>query len=519
MNHDGKDLEKRKDRDPQSKRKRKRVRLEQKIQYQSYVKALQLNDRILHPISYVRIIEPYPYTFSTFAKARWVGKSILDVYCSEFGSYPKIYYDAAIRQGRISVSGKQVDIDYIIKGNDVLSHVVHRHEPSVIVSGNEELINIVSETETLVVVDKPATIPVHPCGAYHQNSLLPILEPKFGKLHVIHRLDRLTSGLVLLAKTSSTAQKWGKVLMARESFSSIEKLYLARVRGRFPTQCPSELSHLQEPAPYGLRVKSVLKNLGESTENKENTLGYWITKCGTCNHCCTVDDVFTSSLTVDEWLKTNEGSSCIWLHLACPTRIESHKDGICEAGSFECLSESEYQKSVKSAHSSFGVVSYDESTDSTVLICRPHTGRTHQIRLHLQYLGHPIANDPCYGGDMWYGNEDGKHMGQEAALYLKSDSKLPVVDVSESITVADTPATEEEIEKLSHHSKTEDETMDDFYKRTCVWCARSGEKDQSMLELLVRSRGIWLHALKYRMADTDGTEIEFRTMLPPWVTH
>ena len=33
----------------------------------------------------VRIVRPYPYTFATFAKARWVGRTVLDVYCSEFG--------------------------------------------------------------------------------------------------------------------------------------------------------------------------------------------------------------------------------------------------------------------------------------------------------------------------------------------------------------------------------------------------------------------------------------------------
>ena len=37
----------------------------------------------------------------------------------------------------------------------------------------------------------------------------------------------------------------------------------------------------------------------------------------------------------------------------------------------------------------------------------PHTGRTHQIRVHLQYLGHPIINDPLYNSDVW-GPERGK---------------------------------------------------------------------------------------------------------------
>ncbi|KAJ1599077.1 hypothetical protein NDA14_001251 [Ustilago hordei] len=46
-------------------------------------------------------------------------------------------------------------------------------------------------------------------------------------------------------------------------------------------------------------------------------------------------------------------------------------------------------------------LSYDPSTYSSVVFCRPITGRTHQIRVHVQYLGHPICNDPIYGHNIW----------------------------------------------------------------------------------------------------------------------
>ncbi len=58
----------------------------------------------------------------------------------------------------------------------------------------------------------------------------------------------------------------------------------------------------------------------------------------------------------------------LWFHLACPTRIAKHKDGICEASSFNDLDDDQYIKSVKPAHSAFGVVSYDETTNSTLLV-------------------------------------------------------------------------------------------------------------------------------------------------------
>jgi hypothetical protein len=40
---------------------------------------------------------------------------------------------------------------------------------------------------------------------------------------------------------------------------------------------------------------------------------------------------------------------------------------------------------------------YDTGSNTALVLCRPHTGRTHQIRVHLQWLGAPIANDPNYG--------------------------------------------------------------------------------------------------------------------------
>lgn len=44
---------------------------------------------------------------------------------------------------------------------------------------------------------------------------------------------------------------------------------------------------------------------------------------------------------------------------------------------------------------------YDPETDTTAVYCRPITGRTHQIRIHAQWLGHPISNDPIYASPMW----------------------------------------------------------------------------------------------------------------------
>ena len=74
---------------PRSKRNRKRARATSPINFQTQILPLKLQDTTIQPLTHVRVVEPYRFSFATFAKARWIGRSVLDVYCSEFGSYPK----------------------------------------------------------------------------------------------------------------------------------------------------------------------------------------------------------------------------------------------------------------------------------------------------------------------------------------------------------------------------------------------------------------------------------------------
>lgn len=53
-------------------------------------------------------------------------------------------------------------------------------------------------------------------------------------------------------------------------------------------------------------------------------------------------------------------------------------------------------------------MSYDAERDQSVVHCKPQTGRTHQLRVHLQYLGYPIANDPLYSQEEIWGPGCGK---------------------------------------------------------------------------------------------------------------
>ena len=54
-------------------------------------------------------------------------------------------------------------------------------------------------------------------------------------------------------------------------------------------------------------------------------------------------------------------------------------------------------KEGKASHTDFIPLEYDEDLDTTLVACYPHTGRTHQIRVHLFHVKHPILGDPIYG--------------------------------------------------------------------------------------------------------------------------
>ena len=87
-----------------------------------------------------------------------------------------IYYSKAIEMGRITVNDQRVTQTYLVKDSDLIQHKLHQHEPKV--SGQN--IDIIYQDSETLVVNKPASIPVHPTGKYHYNSLCLILQKEYG---------------------------------------------------------------------------------------------------------------------------------------------------------------------------------------------------------------------------------------------------------------------------------------------------------------------------------------------------
>ncbi|CAD8210485.1 unnamed protein product [Paramecium octaurelia] len=245
--------------------------------------------------------------------------TLLDAMEKEFRAYNKEYYENAINEGKITVNGVRVSPEYKLEHGMQIEHATTRVEPPIL----DLPVDIVFEDDSFVVVSKPPSMIVHTGGGYHYNCLSAILHFEHGlkDLYVLHRLDRLTSGLLIFSKNRLLAQKFHDA----NSKLNVQKTYLARVQGNF------------------------------SEDIKEN----------------------------------NKPQYCV-----------SMKDAI-----FACCKEEDAQKlDAKSATTKFEKLWYDPISDSSLLECKPITGRTHQIRVHLADLGHPILNDIGYGGK-FIGNE------------------------------------------------------------------------------------------------------------------
>jgi 23S rRNA-/tRNA-specific pseudouridylate synthase len=177
-----------------------------------------------------RCVQPYMHTYTAFAKARWLGKRLFDMFCADFGSHDAAYFAAAIERGCITVRGRRVGKDYVIRHGDFIEHRLHRHEPRV----PGAPVRVLHVDDELVVACKPSGMPVHACGPYHHACMMSVLAHDsggvYGELAPVHRLDRLTSGLVILARTKAAATR----LCAAIKDSAVQKRYVARVTGVFP---------------------------------------------------------------------------------------------------------------------------------------------------------------------------------------------------------------------------------------------------------------------------------------------
>ena len=250
-------------------------------------------------------------TISTIAGPELEGVRLDHFLTERFTYQSRTGWQSIIREGRISVNGIRVRASRRLHAGDVITFDVQGiAEPEV-----DPTYSVVLDRPGFLVASKSGCLPVHPSGCYFRNTLLMLMKERYGELFVVNRLDRETSGLVVLAKDAETAGILSGLFASRQ----VEKTYLAAVFGAFPPGTVVKNGWLSSDPESPVRKKRRFTETDPGSEDTE--------PCST---------EFAR-------LKTN--------------------------GRFSLVE------------------------------CRPHTGRLHQIRATLFSCGFPLLGDKLYGPD------------------------------------------------------------------------------------------------------------------------
>lgn len=176
------------------------------------------------------------------------GSGRLDAFLSSLGlpgMHSRSAVEKLIERGLVTVDGKKVRKSMILCGSETICVTLPPPEPSHIVP-TEIAIDVVYEDEYLIAVNKPAGLTVHPAPGHKTDTLAngllarwPMLPDNGGRPGIVHRLDKDTSGLLLVAKTPAVLAALGGMFKNRE----VKKTYLAITAG-----CPDQIEgHIDLP--------------------------------------------------------------------------------------------------------------------------------------------------------------------------------------------------------------------------------------------------------------------------------
>lgn len=223
--------------------------------------------------------------------------------------------------GYIVVNGSPVKSNYRVKPGDVIQIMLTYPPREIQIIPEDIPLDVVYEDDSVVIVNKPAGLVVHPSYGHYTGTLinalafrykdLPIFNGGDARPGLVHRIDKNTSGLLVIAKNEQA-----KTNIAKQFFyHTSHRRYVALVWGNFEEN-----------------EGTIVGNIGRNLRNRQ------------------IMDVFP------------EGS--------------------------------EYGKHAVTHYRVLERLGY-----VTLVECRLETGRTHQIRAHMKHIGHPLFNDPEYGGN------------------------------------------------------------------------------------------------------------------------
>lgn len=221
--------------------------------------------------------QPYENQRPLNVPAAFDGQTVLDFLCGILGHVPRDEWRQVCRDGYIQKRNKSVQSheltsetrsvaspdDIVRAGERYVRILPFEREPDV-----NARIRILHEDQAILVIHKPAPLPMHPCGRFNRNTLSHILNELYHPQspRPAHRLDANTSGLVLFARTRHFARRLQQQF-ENPALGRVEKRYLARVVGhpsddRFNCRLPIS----QDPGELGSRQIDQEQGLPAHTE-------------------------------------------------------------------------------------------------------------------------------------------------------------------------------------------------------------------------------------------------------------
>ncbi|WP_028972919.1 RluA family pseudouridine synthase [Spirochaeta cellobiosiphila] len=154
------------------------------------------------------------------------GINLLDWLTNRFTYHSRTEWTSNIVHHRVKVNSQITHLDYVLNQNDVISY-----EPENLVEPEVNTnYSIVHNSRDILIIDKPYNLPCHPGGIYYKNTLWYLLKDTYPNVHMLSRLDRETSGLMIVVINDSN----GKYYYNLGINKGITKKYKVLVHGTFP---------------------------------------------------------------------------------------------------------------------------------------------------------------------------------------------------------------------------------------------------------------------------------------------